>query len=556
MSLKNIYCGRINYAICIVIFITIGHNRYRKAQKESIHYVCTAHSMDNFRNVTGCPVTGLNPEELIETRQLTAATALSLLGHDFENLPRKLSISINGCRHDCTEAQTNDIGLTPALKSIGGRAVAGFVRPMQVTAFCRAILTLFRDHGNREKRTQARLHWLLEEWGMERFHAEVMRAFGERLPTAGQSHLYATPDPLVKDHIGVHPQKQVGLNYVGLVVPAGRFTADQLFALVDVADKYSAHELRLTNDQNIIIPNVPDAKVSALLNEPLLQDWSPTPSGIMRGLVTCTGKDHCHFALNDTKSIALEIAQRLAQRFPDTDKVVRLNVSSCVYTGVGGTAGKELKIAMVLNSNGQGITLAKSMAPTAGYGSAAGAKAAIDAISTERVPSFAMTFPGGTHDLWLRYWLGAAQVDQTKVQIKTIPPPQMVANMKVGNMDGYCVGEPWNGVAVKEDIGYTHITTQDIWTDHPEKALVVNPQFAATRRDDLKKVMRAILEASIWLDKLENRQETADVIGGAAYVNAPADVIAARLEGKYTLGAVCLIKPLPMTICCFTRMAL
>lgn len=207
-----------------------------------------------------------------------------------------------------------------------------------------------------------------------------------------------------------------------------------------------------------------------------------------------------------------------------------------VYTGVGGTAGKELKIAMILNSNGQGITLAKGMASTAGYADLAGAKAAIEALSAERTTSFAMTFPGGTHDLWLRYWLGAAQVDQSKVQIKTIPPPQMVANMKVGNMDGYCVGEPWNGVAVKEDIGYTHLTTQDIWTDHPEKALVVNPQFAANRREDLKKVMRAILEASIWLDKRENRQETADVIGGAAYVNAPADVIAARLAGKYTLG--------------------
>lgn len=310
--------------------------------------------MDNFRNVTGCAVTGVNVDELIETRQLTIATALSMLGHEFENLPRKFNISINGCRHDCTEAQTNDLGLTPAIKRTGGRDVLGFnvvvgghmggtsphfaqpfdvfVRPMQVTAFCRAVLRVFRDNGNREKRTKARLHWLIEEWGMDRFHDAVMHEFGERLPTAGASQLYAAPDPLVKDHIGIHRQKQPGLNYVGLVVPVGRFTSDQLFDLADLTDRYGAHELRLTNDQNVIIPNVPDAKVPALLNEPLLQDWSPTPSGIMRGLVTCTGKDHCHFALNDTKGIALEIAQRLEQRFPDKDKAIRLNVSGCVHS--------------------------------------------------------------------------------------------------------------------------------------------------------------------------------------------------------------------------------
>jgi nitrate/nitrite transport system substrate-binding protein len=208
-----------------------------------------------------------------------------------------------------------------------------------------------------------------------------------------------------------------------------------------------------------------------------------------------------------------------------------------VYTGVGGTAGQELKIAMMLNANGQAITLANPLAASAGYGNLAGVPAAVDALRETRTPTFAMTFPGGTHDMWLRYWLAAANVDQSSVQIVTIPPPQMVANMSVGNMDGFCVGEPWNGVAVKEGVGYTHIASQDIWTDHPEKALVVNPTFAANRRDDLKKVMRAIMEASIWLDNMEHRAEAATVIGGAAYVNAPADVIDARLMGNYNLGA-------------------
>ncbi len=208
-----------------------------------------------------------------------------------------------------------------------------------------------------------------------------------------------------------------------------------------------------------------------------------------------------------------------------------------VFTGVGGTAGKEMKIAMVLNTNGQAITLAEDLVGFAGYGKIEGVAAAVEALRAKKEPTFAMTFPGGTHDLWLRYWLAASKVDQKTVKIVTIPPPQMVANMKVNTMDGFCVGEPWNGVAVKDDVGYTHLATQDIWKDHPEKALVVNTEFAEKRRDDLKKVMRAVLEASKWLDQLGNRAEAAKVLSDKAFVNAPADVLEGRLVGKYNLGA-------------------
>ena len=206
-----------------------------------------------------------------------------------------------------------------------------------------------------------------------------------------------------------------------------------------------------------------------------------------------------------------------------------------VFNGIGGPAGKELKIAMVLNNNGQAITLANDLS-AAGYLNYKGVPAALAALAKKEEVSFAMTFPGGTHDMWLRYWLAASGVDQSKVKIITIPPPQMVANMKVGNMDGFSVGEPWNGVAVKQKIGFTHIASQDIWKHHPEKALVCNPDFAATRRPELKLVMKAVLEASQWLDNMGNRSQAARVIGGPAYVNAPADVIDARLMGDYDLG--------------------
>ena len=208
-----------------------------------------------------------------------------------------------------------------------------------------------------------------------------------------------------------------------------------------------------------------------------------------------------------------------------------------VYTGVGGPAGKEIHIAMVLNNNGQAITLAnEDFAGKVGFRKVDEVKAAVDAVKAKKEATFAMTFPGGTHDMWLRYWLAAAKVDQSAVKIITIPPAQMVANMKVGNMDGYCVGEPWPGVAVKDNIGFTHLATQDIWQHHPEKALGVNTAFASRRRDDLKLVMRAILEAGAYIDDPKNKPQVAKTIGGSAYVNAPAEVIDARLEGRYTLG--------------------
>lgn len=208
-----------------------------------------------------------------------------------------------------------------------------------------------------------------------------------------------------------------------------------------------------------------------------------------------------------------------------------------VYTGVGGKAGSEMMIAMMLNNNGQAITLSKEFCGKVGFKQMNKIAPAVNAkLKGGKEVTFAGTFPGGTHDIWLRYWLAAGGVSQKTSKIITIPPPQMVANMKVGNMDGFCVGEPWGGVAVKQNIGFTQISTQDIWENHPEKALVVNKKFSQARREDLKKVMMAILETCKWLDNRANRKKAAEVIGRPPYVNAPADVIEARLMGDYNLG--------------------
>jgi nitrate/nitrite transport system substrate-binding protein len=204
-----------------------------------------------------------------------------------------------------------------------------------------------------------------------------------------------------------------------------------------------------------------------------------------------------------------------------------------VATGVGGTGGTDLKIAMMLNNNGQAITLHSDFAE-AGYGDLAKAKAL---LASANAPELAMTFPGGTHDLWLRYWLAACGVDASTLAISPVPPPQMVQNMTVGNIKGYSVGEPWNAVAVANGIGFTAITSQDIWLNHPEKALVVGAKFAAEQTDTLKDVMGAVLKAQAWLDDATNRSSAADTLGKEPYVNAPPDDIRGRLTGVYDLGA-------------------
>ncbi len=204
-----------------------------------------------------------------------------------------------------------------------------------------------------------------------------------------------------------------------------------------------------------------------------------------------------------------------------------------VASGIGGDAGNtSLKVAMVLNNNGQAITLSNDF-ESAGYGNLGKARKLLES----KTPTMAMTFPGGTHDTWLRYWLKAAKVKSDAVQIIPIPPPQMVANMQAGTMDGFCVGEPWNAVAVDQNIGFTYIATQDIWTDHPEKGLVVNEQFASQKADTLKDVMAAVLKASKWLDDRAHRARAASSLAPPEYVNAPAQGIEGRLEGKYKLGA-------------------
>ncbi len=205
-----------------------------------------------------------------------------------------------------------------------------------------------------------------------------------------------------------------------------------------------------------------------------------------------------------------------------------------VETGVSAVKGDPLKIAMTISNNGQGTSLANEFEGKVKYADFEGLGAAVKSMN--KPLTFGMTFPGGTHDMWMHLSLAGAGIDPKSVAIKPVPPPQMVNNMKTGGLDGYNVGEPWNGRAVAEKVGFSFIASQDLWQNHPEKALVVNGKFAESRRDDLKKVMMAMLEASQYIDEMKNRPEVAKTIGTKAYVGAEPEVILPRLMGDYPLG--------------------
>ncbi len=205
-----------------------------------------------------------------------------------------------------------------------------------------------------------------------------------------------------------------------------------------------------------------------------------------------------------------------------------------VQLGVGGPK-KDMSVLMGLNHNGQAITLANKL-KDAGVTDGASLKKLITAKPGEY--TFAQTFPTGTHAMWLYYWLAANDINPMKdVKTITVPPPQMVANMRVGNMDGFCVGEPWNNRAIMDKIGFTAVTTQDIWTDHPEKVLGTTADFVAKYPKTAVAMMCAIIEAGRWIDaSLANRRETAETIAQKAYVNTDTDVILERMLGRYSNG--------------------
>ncbi len=304
--------------------------------------------MDNVRNITGSPVAGLDADELYDTRELVQQVQDLITNHgkgnpEFTNLPRKFNIAIAGCRDNSVHAEINDIAFVPAFKNetfgfnvlVGGffsatRCAAAipmnvWVEPSQVVALCRAILEVFRDHGFRGNRQKARLMWLIDEWGVEKFRSEVEKQLGYSLETEAEK------DEILwekRDHIGVYKQQQPGLNYVGLLIPVRRLYANDMFELSRLAEVYGSGEIRLTVEQNVIIPNVPDSRLDAFLSEPLLERFPFNPGSLSRSLVSCTGSQFCNFALIETKNRALAMVKELESELT-VEKTVRIHWTGC-----------------------------------------------------------------------------------------------------------------------------------------------------------------------------------------------------------------------------------
>ncbi len=289
--------------------------------------------MDNIRGIVGCPATGLTPKELIDTAPIAAAfQRIFLANREFTNLPRKFNVTITGCPDNCTGVETQDVAMTPAVATRDGGEVTGFnlavggkqgsggptlaasldafVHPEEAAEVCATIALLFRDYGPRAARSRARLAFLVEEWGAERFRKELESRLGRPLPPAGHDARSTT----VTDHVGVFRQRQSGLSYVGMKTPVGRVTGDQLLELARLADAYGAGELRVTPLQNVLLPHVPDGRLGALLEEPLLRQLPYNPSEVYRGVSSCTGTDFCNLALIDTKTRAMALVRDFERR--------------------------------------------------------------------------------------------------------------------------------------------------------------------------------------------------------------------------------------------------
>jgi nitrate/nitrite transport system substrate-binding protein len=211
--------------------------------------------------------------------------------------------------------------------------------------------------------------------------------------------------------------------------------------------------------------------------------------------------------------------------------------------GLLGSPKKPMIIPWLLNRNGQAISLANRFKGKVQSDPKALRPFVDKAKGLGEPLTFAMTFPPGTHAMWTRYYLGAGGINpgdgagaKADINLVTIPPAQMVANMKIGKMDGFCVGEPWNARLIADNIGFTSITTQELWPDHAEKVCAFTLEFAEKNPKTVKAVLKGLHDASVWLDDLNNRPEQCDIVSKPTYINCDKDIILGRLQGHYDYG--------------------
>ncbi len=302
---------------------------------------------DVVRNVTGCPLAGVAADELIDASPIAREIAHLLTANpEFFNLPRKFKISASGCPSWCTYPEINDIGLTAvkrdgeigySLRVGGGLSnephlavrLDAFVRPDQAVQVARGVTEIFRDQQVlRESRDRARMKYLFmrEGWTAESFLDELHRRMGFKLDPAVPE---IVPDDILRDHTGIHPQRQPGLAYVGASVLRGRLSGDQLIAAAELAERFGSGSLRATVSQNLVIVDVPNSKAGELARELGQIGLYVEASQFWRGAIACTGTEFCKLAITETKGFTRWLVDELEERLPQFDQQLKLHVTGC-----------------------------------------------------------------------------------------------------------------------------------------------------------------------------------------------------------------------------------
>jgi len=306
---------------------------------------------DVTRNVTGCPVAGVDAHEICDASPLALEVTRALAGNDdFYNLPRKFKISITGCNIWCPYPEINDVGLTAIRRGTGAHSEVGFslrvggglstdphlsarlnafVRWNQVVAVVKGVAEIFRDADQlRENRERARLKFLFlrHGWTARDFQDQLESRLGFPLDPAVEE---TAPDDVYRDHVGIHPQKQPGLFYIGAAVLRGRISAEQMRAAAELADSYASGELRTTNMQNLLIVNVPQQNTATLARELDAIGLRPGGSAFWRGAIACSGSEFCKLAITETKSFSRWLVEELEERLPGFEQHLKLHVTGC-----------------------------------------------------------------------------------------------------------------------------------------------------------------------------------------------------------------------------------
>ncbi len=326
---------------------------------------------DDTRNITGCPLAGVDADEICDASSLALEANSFFVGNgDFYNLPRKFKVCITGCRVWCAYPEINDVGFT-AIRRAGGDSEVGFslriggglstdphlavrlnafVQRHQVMPVLKGVAEIFRESEKlRENRERARLKFLFLKhgWTAESFQEELERRIGFHLDPAVQEK---PPDDIYRDHVGIHPQQQAGYSYVGAAVLRGRISAQQMRAAADAADRFAFGQLRTTNMQNLLIVNVPRGNAEALASALEANKMPVGGSSFWRGVVACSGSEFCKIAITETKSFSRWLVEELEERLPGFEQHLKLHVTGCPnscgqhWIADIGIEGKKIKV--------------------------------------------------------------------------------------------------------------------------------------------------------------------------------------------------------------------